>query len=557
MGRGNGGFEPVQRLLDQFDPNDEVHTKLRGWSVLNEYTERYQRETSNVVFIDIMLNIENNRKMYSTTEKKYGPVERGSELSEKVSDVIQEPLKCKNVDTVVVCMDVVNELRNKTKEVTYYSRPPRRRNGVIPMKTVYRHVISNDHIPQGHRDKAKDKWASFKSNPIMRKQLNWYFFSEFIDKLALNIDKPGECHILLDNYIKEDQLFVEIEHTKNYLVKLKYNNGKRISVEYCEEFASYIGEGELALQYFSLNINKIMGKKYNTCYLQSVDQDIFINVNMGSRYRRNDDGTWKNRVVVVMKKKDYTEEIRKIRVDYQQKLKDLEKVKRKLSKNKSSLDYKKCIASIKKIKDLLRSHNKICYTNYYDMNKLYDNMEAYYRDIIPEKLDFMYIEGYLFQAGGCDFHDKPFHRIGYKTIVKNVVQNITRVVKMFRTVQLTVSVSTPLSDEDGIVKVRTLDIDPNEYKKFAAMVRKKKVKDINIHEEMVNPRNIMFTLLCIRFIPRILQKCGLSIMFNPYEFDGFWGYEKKIIPTGPPNTPVCIPLKILDIVHLNMGRDMK
>jgi len=181
----------------------------------------------------------------------------------------------------------------------------------------------------------------------------------------------------------------------------------------------------------------------------------------------------------------------------------------------------------------------------------------FYKKHYPEIEDPMLVEAFLFQLGGCDFHDKPFSRkkrgqsIGYDIIADEFIQEFFKYKNMLPTMVLNVEVNgLPTS-----VSAETVQVDWVLYDTFAKNVYKRKnkkkktplVDPDTTKMRMVIPRQIMFTMMCIRNIPKIRAETGHSIMFDPYGMDGYWGYVKTPLPNRPEHF-VCTSAKEVPLV---------
>jgi len=182
------------------------------------------------------------------------------------------------------------------------------------------------------------------------------------------------------------------------------------------------------------------------------------------------------------------------------------------------------------------------------MNRLYTNIQQYYRQQYPKlegKVDPLWSELVLFQLGGCDFHNGPLPGVGYDIIAKEWTKNLKRYHTMLQ--PMTVCIQIPVQEYNGKptihkVSCSTIEVTKRGYLSFVKGVyqrKKKKQKTMKINELMVWSRQFMFVLLCVQYIPYIRWKYGVSVMFDPYELNGHWGYKPGKIENVP-TRDVCM-----------------
>jgi len=335
---------------------------------------------------------------------------------------------------------------------------------------------------------------------------------------------------------------VEPRETQHHLIIARYRDGVRYSIDIEPQHASCIGEGELSMQYFAYAADSICENKHDVIFLETIDQDIIDIVTLSCRYRLDSNGRLKNRIVVVMKKKEVIDSALKSIESSEVLAEDARKSRLKYKRSSKKYAHLTQIVKTSDINIKEQKKRKDKYTIYIDMNVVYYSMMTWYTRHHPQVKDPILVEAFLFKLGGCDFHDKPFHRVGYRVIAKEFIQQLNTHHRMISGLPI------KCEGRGKVFHAQTLQIDRRRYEQFAKAVYSRKdlnarmpkffTDEVSREKRMVIPRQIMFTLLCIANIPWIRFKYKESILFDPYEYNGFWGYTKKRIPGGP-KFPVC------------------
>jgi len=547
MGQGKGGDLPFRNLWKRFGRG--VVNYLKTYVSHGNYIGK--RGYRNAAYIiDMMQVLEGQREGRLPGTNQYYKVSTGLDMYKKVRNSIVQALKCPFVKTVVVAMDA-NIARNETKDMCYYTLTKRRANCRPMVVDDNEPVIDDDTIPQG------DDWTSMKMNPILRREINWYFASKFMKEVTFDLSLKGDQTVIFDNCVLRRDLR-KSDPIPYYSIRVNLRNGRSIGpAEPSRKHASCINEGESSMQYFVLDLDKICGYKHDVFLLETTDQDLYDIIGLGSKYRLGGFNTLMNRTVTVIKKKLYPPEIEK---KVEQQIKKLHKEicaeRRKLKKTirtwtPGKPPTNKYIEK-RKSKIVTLRRKKEPYTTFVDMNVLYENIIKYYKKNHPSIADPMTYEAFLFQLSGDDFHDKPCSRkkqsdsIGYNIIADEFIENLRKYEKMLKPLIVDV-----IPTNSGFtISAETIEVDWRIYNKFIRNVYKRKNKTRktpiidpdSTETRMVIPRQIMFTMLCIRNIPYIRMKTGRSIMFDPYCLNGYWGYEKKPLPDRP-NHLVCTSVK--------------
>jgi len=238
MGQGSkGGKKPLNNLLERFRCKQSVYQRQARVPV-GAYIKKYPNTVKHAaLLLDIRQNLEKSRKY------KGDEITTGREMYNKLRDAIVEPFQCPEIETVVVCNDCgVNSLVMKDQCHFFINSKNRRKHK--PIDTSRNYLISDNSYP------TKEEWTSFKMNPVMSRQINWYFASCFADEVYLNTGK-GIKTIIFDNYIPRGDLFKD--QVKPKCIQSVYKDGVRISKVYKE--GSCISEGELCFPYYTYCID--------------------------------------------------------------------------------------------------------------------------------------------------------------------------------------------------------------------------------------------------------------------------------------------------------------
>jgi len=515
MGQGTKGKkDPLNNLFKKFGGQKDTavlqRTGIYGASyyISHRTTKKIHKTKNGVYLLDIMQNMEGG------DEFKGAKIHTGHQMYRKLKFAILDAFKSPGIRTVIVSMDIGTN-PNQTKDLCYYTINGKRRikkgKAEKAMPTVRETLITKFSFPCIIQDRKGNKhnhnrcpcpwkWKEFKLNPIMRNEVNCFFAEELAQEQHLSTGQ-GTKTIIFDNYIPRRDIKKHPKEIKACSLILTIHDGVVIGKDYDD--ASMISEGELSFRYLADVADKLVGVKHDTVFYETNDQDIFF--------------------IFLLGLLNYKEG--KERDNY----------------------LKKQFVNVAKVRTVSTR-----FTRYTRLNQLYYNLMSYYKENYPRVKYPIYVEFLLFHFGGCDFHDGPFKGIGYKKIIKefNIFPNISSKMIKLHTVNFPMQVVKQGKWEHIIAKCESLGIDEQNYESFAKNIHQgsKRGKyypgQINARKRMVIAREIMFTALCIRHIPRLRREYDVSVMFNPYEQNGWWGYQKSFIPNGPDHK-VCVQAEMV------------
>jgi len=519
MGQGDAGRFPVKKLIDKYGGIQCTRAWVRStsdaqmlrWMISGKDPDRYIPAGMDVV---VLLDIVQSLEGFAC-----GGVRNGRELYERaVRPRILEFIGMPQVSMVIVCTDC-SKNENRAKEVCYYTeRPKGRRFGAKPMPLQPRQIVLDDtHFPVDPdaepREKSK-QWTAFKCNEMARRQINYYFAHKFAMETVLpqydGQDYGGKKVVLFDNCLHAEHQFAERHpnavpyHAKN----IEYLNGTLVGRH--EISASNIAEGEYAMASWVTNYTRRDAqegvKRAFACV--TVDQDI-IPLMFLSHEDRWIDGEWASRPYTLM----------------------------------MSLVGPR--------------GNQTKQTTVFDVNEMVSRIKMHHRVVEEHDLG-VEVEMALLLLGGCDNFKKPFRGIGYeKCMYAEFVEKMKSYARMFRVV------SGPSRDTASRTKDRTerllgefqlLDVDLGIFTEFAKCVRRRRKRSITESELQqyvdegeeqwcATVRNMMYTMLVMRVVPRARAMQRLAIMIDPFLVDAeglsVWGYKEAVVPGGPDH-PVCV-----------------
>lgn len=497
MGKGVKG--PLENLKKRFgkDKNTYLEKRLNATNrtyktkqgtmkkypsevyTLTRYLEIMTNKNIGKVCIvgDIMQVIEGKRYK----RERWGgeqEVRTAHELYLSMKAFIVMALQVEGCDTVVLTPDAcVNE--NAAKDMAYFSIGGKRRIGVKPMvlckEDKGKIIVKDDFAPSG-----KD-WTSFKRNPLLRQQLNWYLGHKLMSDKVLSQIVPltGSKRVIFDNFIK-----IEDVHTKDtdsinyYSIVLDYIDGNLVEPDY--EDGSNIAEGEMAIEYYVSKLSLDEEYKNHRFIAYTSDQDIIPITQLNASRREREGIKHPKSYYIAMK---------------------------------------------------TRNTKKKTFFKFFDALQLHENIKKFhnYRPLAVE------MEMFFFLLGGCDYSKKPLKGVGWeKALYPEYISNPKKYLKMFTFSHIPIK-----EDENEKIICDLVCVNPKIYRKYVYNVFKrkyskktyeKKFRDLDKKKIQVIPRQIMYNFLWTLNIVQIRIQEGVSLQFDPLETDeegtSLWGYKK-------------------------------
>jgi len=480
MGQGPAGDVPLKKFKGKYKKKGAVITMKKGTmstkALIQKYVKKYELKGKFACVVDIRQDIEMSR--YTDEDVN------GNDMYECVKTAIEHCLELEGCEGVFVAND--NSKTSDGAKICYWETSGKRRLNKKPMRMDKENpiVITNLSVPKG------DNWTSMKMNPVLGKQINWYFADRFMRETQLNGKIRGRKFVEFDNCIKKEELLLSLKETSYYIIRTTYLDGCKQSTEVLP--ASSINEGENAMPYFSRKYPKHL---------------FWITTDVDSIY------------IVLANEKTLNLDKRKILI-----------IKNYSRKKKGGKSYR--------VGD--RFHvEKERFTDIFDSGQLVINIKEHFKRFgISEKLA-VYYELFTMLIGGGDYVRKPFYRVGYEKVIYEELS--TQVVRYKNLISLRQSeVYDEVTSKTIDVEIVWLDVD--EYKALVENVYRRKSAntwsknyDKHIEKDLVTMRQMMFYLFKIKIISLIVNKYGFVPLLDPIDRDpengeSIWGYTMKKIP---------------------------
>jgi len=487
----------MKRLGERFGLHNKAYLYLPGKDILSPYLADKRIPGTYCVVLDVMQSI----------EKKSEGVTGGDIYRNYVLGPMMRWLKKERCVGVVIVPDTT-KMCNRQKEMDYF-RLGKRRIGKVPMIAPGdgAHVFGDGGIPSG------DDWTSFKMNPHLRKQLNYYLCKRFSEQHLLPGIR-GSKTVIFDNGMDRAacDAIGDPDLTEHFSLRHVYNHGRLVFQK--KEEASGISEAELAMEYWWRKLEHPAptldeevedegegeiyehSRTYDNVVLWTTDQDI-LNVVL---LNVEDHEASPTRLIVYM-------ETHRTRVN-------------KLTMEKTTLWF----------------------CRIWDMKQLAFNICTAHRTEHGNPRNAILCEVLLMLLGGCDYHTKAMKGVGYALIHECLTARMADLSRMLRLRRA--GFTLPITPEP--VPLRIVDIDLEVYqmcvigilrRKFAGW--KKQVAKRVGPQLYVIPRQIMCTIAVYANVPRVRYRHGLSFMVDCLQTDAagvpIWGYALGPVPGPSPD----------------------